>query len=820
MTRKSLAMNPSTCARLAGLAIITPIVFASTAFGQSSFKSGMGAGVLDFGVSNASGFMILADSGDYNNDGLKDYLFGYDIGADEIMVALGQVGGQFEIVGPFTFGASYDALSAGDIDGDGSVEFVARSNFQVRTLWSDSGIVETEEQGGIEYIDGFLSDSTFRAQVNSGDLDGDGGTDFVFNTTRQRVLVRWSSRDQSDPYETVFVPALGDQNAIFPIEDYDGDGDLDILIYDEDSTKFILIEGNGTNAMGAVRVIDQAYPRVAVGDRPLFGQFDDDPAMDMVIHDLSVSTAGIVLGFANPGETLIDISVGEPIIPIGAEGDLDGSGAPDIVVMRTSVLHPAADAGMQGALLVDPLAGGSELVPMVIGVPFDEESVFSFSIQTPRVDSIDLDNDGDLDLLWFGYLFAGNQARVTLNQTGVQGVPQFGASYMQGRSGPLHVLAADLDGDSVDEAIITGGTRAWVYDLSDGTSSPINGTAGAFMSVMADLENDGSPELVIVGNTVGIKVFPVEPDGTIGVGGSFNDLDLTDPQAVVVADFDLDGRDDLAVSSLSTGSVQILRGIEGPGLELWGQIDGVEDFSTVKPAVMDFNTDGSMDIVIGDRSNDAIRFYQNNNDGTFSLTDTLASNSPYWLTASDIDLDGNIDIAVVNNEFLLNIYFLDAAGQVDQAVELVGVLQMVEVVAEDFVGDSLPDLAVATSGGSFINSGPSPMVWEQTSPRVFEIVAALPTGEAPGIAASDVNNDGAMDILTVSDFDRSLMIHWGSPASCPADLTGNGTLNFFDISAFLTLFNDNDPIADFNGDGTWNFFDISAFLEAFAAGCP
>ena len=58
------------------------------------------------------------------------------------------------------------------------------------------------------------------------------------------------------------------------------------------------------------------------------------------------------------------------------------------------------------------------------------------------------------------------------------------------------------------------------------------------------------------------------------------------------------------------------------------------------------------------------------------------------------------------------------------------------------------------------------------------------------------------------------------PRPCPADLTGNGTLNFFDISAFLTLFAANDPIADFNSDGTWNFFDISAFLEAFAAGCP
>ena len=59
----------------------------------------------------------------------------------------------------------------------------------------------------------------------------------------------------------------------------------------------------------------------------------------------------------------------------------------------------------------------------------------------------------------------------------------------------------------------------------------------------------------------------------------------------------------------------------------------------------------------------------------------------------------------------------------------------------------------------------------------------------------------------------------GDPCS-PADLNGDGTLDFFDVSGFLTAFGDHDPIADFNGDGVYNFFDISAFLIAFNAGCP
>ncbi|MEZ6165389.1 MAG: GC-type dockerin domain-anchored protein [Phycisphaerales bacterium] len=54
----------------------------------------------------------------------------------------------------------------------------------------------------------------------------------------------------------------------------------------------------------------------------------------------------------------------------------------------------------------------------------------------------------------------------------------------------------------------------------------------------------------------------------------------------------------------------------------------------------------------------------------------------------------------------------------------------------------------------------------------------------------------------------------------PADLNTDGAVNFFDVSAFLSAYNAQDPIADFNGDGMLNFFDVSAFLSAFGAGCP
>ena len=53
-----------------------------------------------------------------------------------------------------------------------------------------------------------------------------------------------------------------------------------------------------------------------------------------------------------------------------------------------------------------------------------------------------------------------------------------------------------------------------------------------------------------------------------------------------------------------------------------------------------------------------------------------------------------------------------------------------------------------------------------------------------------------------------------------ADLNGDGELNFFDVSAFLSAFANGEAAADFTGDGEFNFFDVSAFLTAFSAGCP
>jgi len=106
--------------------------------------------------------------------------------------------------------------------------------------------------------------------------------------------------------------------------------------------------------------------------------------------------------------------------------------------------------------------------------------------------------------------------------------------------------------------------------------------------------------------------------------------------------------------------------------------------------------------------------------------------------------------------------------------------------------------------------------YDEVSPDVFvEISSHLYTLNTTNGAATDlgvVQADGTWDAVT-------LVIDAGADA-CPADFTGDGVLDFFDVSAFLNAYNAMDPIADFTGDGVFDFFDVSTFLSAFNTGCP
>ena len=104
------------------------------------------------------------------------------------------------------------------------------------------------------------------------------------------------------------------------------------------------------------------------------------------------------------------------------------------------------------------------------------------------------------------------------------------------------------------------------------------------------------------------------------------------------------------------------------------------------------------------------------------------------------------------------------------------------------------------------------------------------SSQAPIDNYMDYSDDRCMEKFTPDQSNRmrcslinyrpNLYTTTNSPCSGSDLAAPFGELDFFDISAFLSLYTDDDSAADVNGDGSIDFFDISGFLTVFSLGCP
>lgn len=118
-----------------------------------------------------------------------------------------------------------------------------------------------------------------------------------------------------------------------------------------------------------------------------------------------------------------------------------------------------------------------------------------------------------------------------------------------------------------------------------------------------------------------------------------------------------------------------------------------------------------------------------------------------------------------------------------------------------------------------LNSGGGEVWSTQVASDPAQRARLVTTNSSAGflVAAWQIGDFGVADIESHNlNPDGTL----GAGADCPADITGDGNLDFFDVSDFLGAFTNGLPDGDFNLDGRFDFFDISDFLGAFNAGCP
>jgi len=341
--------------------------------------------------------------------------------------------------------------------------------------------------------------------------------------------------------------------------------------------------------------------------------------------------------------------------------------------------------------------------------------------------------------------------------------------------------------------------------------------------------------------------------------GTFTDNVGQTPVAVVFADFNKDGKPDLAVvnkcgtdiTCATAGTVSILLG-NGDGTFTAGT-SLTTGLNAISAVVGDFNGDGNADlaVVVNDSVScddgstcSEIDMFLGNGDGTFTSGTTAdvfnGGATSAQVIAGDFNGDGKLDLALatsINSVPSVFVFLGNGDGTFTPGPSVAVAGTATALVTGDFNGDGILDLAVAVESSPWVyillGDGDGTFTAASTQPLVtLSTPSSLTTGDFNGDGKLDLAiTDGSTGILTVllGNGDLTFTEKNGEPIASQdlvfvrtADfngdskldlaLVGNGGLVFFDLGNGDGTFKGgistgvgSQPVAaayaDFNGDG-------------------
>jgi uncharacterized protein (TIGR03437 family) len=326
------------------------------------------------------------------------------------------------------------------------------------------------------------------------------------------------------------------------------------------------------------------------------------------------------------------------------------------------------------------------------------------------------------------------------------------------------------------------------------------GTNAALAVAVEDFNRDGIPDLATLTSGGAVVVQLGKGDGTFQPAVSYNVGPPglpTEGGLLVVADFNGDGRLDLALSAVAGVSV------------LLGNGDGTFQAAVnVAPlsgplAVGDFNGDGRADIVI---AGSTVSVLLGNGDGTFQPAINSRGVTAFNVVVADFNGDGLADIALGINSGIA-VLLGNGDGTFHLPIEWGSLKGGESVVAADFNGDGKADLAL--SGPNFGNLAVLLGNGDGTFQPQITYNAPLSLWVGP-IMTGDFNGDGTVDIAVAGYTAMSVLLG-----------NGNGT---FQAPVSYTLTPSSDcteltsvAVADFNGDGVSDL--VAALGYGFFSSC-
>ena len=461
------------------------------------------------------------------------------------------------------------------------------------------------------------------------DLDGDGDFDLVASDGSSRLRYFENTGSSSAP---AFAARTGSANPFGGIAgpgavrgpalgDLDGDGDLDLVVGENPGRYFRNIGNASAPAFLELTGAASPFGKENLPGSPALGDVDGDGDLDIAAS--LFNGVAYLRNFGTSSAPAFHALNGDPN-PFGAFtgstfkpelADLDGDGDIDALLFDTlgvfDTIYNTGSAGnpaFMAAGATDPVKGldlgGREL----------------------RADFVDLDGDGDLDMV------AANPNRLVrlfLN-TGSAARPAF--VEQTGSADPFSLVGelwndpvvdfADLDGDGDLDALAGSGPElGGLFFLRNvgssnapffqrGSTDNVFGTPAGWMYMRAspelgDMDGDGDFDVVMgVTNNV-LKYY--ENTGTSGApllverGGSeipFGDVFIPHAMFPEAVDFDQDG--DLDVLYNGVGNVMEVLENTGAGfVRRSGSANPLIEVDSGVGAMMDIDGDGDFDFLLG-----------------------------------------------------------------------------------------------------------------------------------------------------------------------------------------------------------------------------
>ena len=345
---------------------------------------------------------------------------------------------------------------------------------------------------------------------------------------------------------------------------------------------------------------------------------------------------------------------------------------------------------------------------------------------------------------------------------------------------PESLVAADFDGDDVQD-LVTAGGRGYSVHLGngDGTFREVSlfRRLGFTDIIAADLDEDELPDLAGATGRTGILVMLGDGNGTfpgvtlLRIGPA--------AESIVAADFNDDELIDLATIN-SDNTIAVLLGedlgVFGPATPFEVDAPRAPPFSSLVAA--DFDDDGIPDLATVNTASGDVSVLLGDGDGGFEPSDLFGQGGDGRpaIVAARLNDDDFLDISVTHaltgdGQVLLG----DGVGSFSDAKRFRAGDDVSDLVAADLNVDGFIDLATANSRGVFVFPG--------DGDGSFGEPQTLPLrGGASSIVVADFDDDGLVDLAAASSLASTFTVFLNRIVSDTADCNGNDLPDICDIA--------------------------------------